>query len=100
MSRKPSPSVGDVVSVEFEDHSEGEQHIVFEVFGVVIRKDRKSLVIGSFVYSNSLDIDENVVVYTILRATIKNLQILRKHSLERSSEHTQTQHKSPLNSTT
>lgn len=77
MSR-PKISIGDVVSVVFDDHSEGEQHIVFEVFGVVFKKDRRSLVIGSFVYPDSRDIDENVVVYTILRAAIKRIEVLQR----------------------
>ena len=71
-------NLGDVVAVVFDDHSEGEQHIVFEVFGVVLRKDRRSLLIGSFVYAGSGDIDENVVVYTILRAAIRQFAVLRK----------------------
>lgn len=73
-------NLGDVVAVVFDDHSEGEQHIVFEVFGVVLRKDRRSLLIGSFVYAGSSDIDENVVVYTILRAAIRQFAVLRKAS--------------------
>jgi len=71
-------NLGDVVAVVFDDHSEGEQHIVFEVYGVVLRKDRKSILIGSFVYAGSSDIDENVVVYTILRAAIRQFTVLRK----------------------
>jgi len=71
-------NLGDVVAVVFDDHSEGEQHIVFEVFGTVLRKDRKSLLIGSFVYAASSEIDENVVVYTILRAAIRQFTVLRK----------------------
>jgi len=71
-------NLGDVVAVVFDDHSEGEQHIVFEVFGVVLRKDRRSLLIGSFVYAQSSDIDENVVVYTILRAAIRQFTVLRR----------------------
>jgi len=70
--------LGDVVAVVFDDHSEGQEHIVFEVFGTVLRKDRKSLLIGSFVYAASSDIDENVVVYTILRAAIPQFTVLRK----------------------
>ena len=70
--------LGDVVAVVFDDHSEGQEHIVFEVFGTVLRKDRKSLLIGSFVYAGSADIDENVVVYTILRAAMRQFTVLRK----------------------
>lgn len=78
MTKRTPCNVGDVVAVTFDDHSEGEQHIVFEVFGVVLRKDRRSLLVGSFVYAGGREVDENVVCYTILRATIQKLEILRK----------------------
>ena len=77
MTPKPKVTVGDVVAIVFDDHSEGEQHIVFEVFGVVLKRDRRSVLVGSFVYPQSSEIDENVVVYTILRATIQRIEILR-----------------------
>ena len=70
-------SVGDVVRVEFDDHSEGSQHIVFEVFGRVLQKNRRSLLIGSWLYSDSQEIDENSSVWTILRAGIRSIQILK-----------------------
>lgn len=75
---KTTCNLGDVVAVVFDDHSEGQEYVVFEVFGTVLRKDRKSLLIGSFVYAASSEIDENVVVYTILRAAIRKLEVLRK----------------------
>lgn len=78
MTKRTPCNVGDVVAVTFDDHSEGEQHIVFEVFGVVLRKDRRSLLVGSFVYAGSREMDDNCVVYTILRATIQKLEVLRK----------------------
>lgn len=78
MTKRIPCNIGDVVAIVFDDHSEGEQHIVFEVFGTVLRKDRRSLLIGSFVYAGSSEIDENVVVYTILRAAIRKLEVLRK----------------------
>lgn len=74
----PPIQIGDVVSIVFDDHSEGDQHIVFEVFGVVLRKDRKSVLVGSFVYAGSLELDDNCVTYTILRATIQKLEVLRR----------------------
>lgn len=70
-------AVGDVVRVEFDDHSEGSQHIVFEVFGRVLQKNRRSLLIGSWLYSDSQEIDENSSVWTILRAGIRSIQILK-----------------------
>lgn len=70
-------SVGDVVRIEFDDHSEGSQHIVFEVFGRVLEKTRRSFVVGSWLYSDSQEIDENSCVWTILRAGIRSVQILK-----------------------
>jgi len=66
------------VRVVFDDHSEGEQHVVFEVFGRVLRKDRRSFVIACWKYADS-DVDEedrNMTVYTILRAAVKFIDIL------------------------
>ena len=70
-------SIGDVVRVEFDDHSEGSQHIVFEVFGRVLEKSRRSLLVGSWLYADSREIDENSTVWTILRAGIRSIQILK-----------------------
>jgi hypothetical protein len=70
-------SIGDVVRVEFDDHSEGSQHIVFEVFGRVLDKSRRSFLIGSWLYSGSQEIDENSTVWTILRAGVRSIQILK-----------------------
>jgi hypothetical protein len=71
-------NLGDVVRVVFDDHSEGEQHVVFEVFGRVLRKDRRSFVIACWKYADS-DVDEedrNMTIYTILRAAVKFIDIL------------------------
>ena len=73
----PPFTIGDVVLIEFDDHSEGEQHIVFEVMGRVLKRDRRSILVGTFLYSGSRDVDENCVVYTILRATIRKLEVLK-----------------------
>ena len=79
MAQKPNKNckTGDVVRIVFEDHSEGEQHIEFSVYGIVIKKDRRAILVGTFVYYPDFsDIDENAVVYTILRKTIKSIDIL------------------------
>ncbi len=68
--------VGDVVRLVFDDHSEGEQHIVFEVFGRVVRKDRRSFVVASWKYCDNDTLDDNAVLYTILRAGIRQVEIL------------------------
>ncbi len=62
--------------VVFDDHSEGEQHIVFEVFGRVLRKDRRSLVIACWKYADNNDQDENMTAYTILRAAVRSIETL------------------------
>lgn len=79
MAQKPNKNckIGDVVRIIFEDHSEGEQHIEFSVYGIVIKKDRRAILVGTFVYFPDFsDIDENAVVYTILRKTIKSIDVL------------------------
>jgi hypothetical protein len=70
--------LGDVVRVVFDDHAEGENHVVFEAFGRVLRKDRRSLVIACWKYADG-DVDEedrNMTVYTILRAAVKCIEVL------------------------
>lgn len=62
--------------VVFDDHSEGEQHIVFEVFGRVLRKDRRSLVIACWKYADNDEQDENMTAYTILRAAVRSIETL------------------------
>ena len=62
--------------VVFDDHSEGEQHIVFEVFGRVLRKDRRSFVIACWKYADNDDQDENMTAYTILRAAVRSIETL------------------------
>jgi hypothetical protein len=71
-------NLGDVVRVVFDDHAVGEQHIVFEVFGRVLRKDRRSLVIACWKYADSdeHEQDANVTAYTILRAAVKSIEVL------------------------
>jgi hypothetical protein len=78
--RLPTFAVGDVVLIEFDDHSEGEQHIVFEVAGRVLRRDRRSILVGTFLYYGSREVDDNCVVYTILRAAVRKLEVLKKNA--------------------
>jgi hypothetical protein len=76
----PAFAIGDIVLIEFDDHSEGEQHIVFEVAGRVLRRDRRSILVGTFLYYGSREVDENCVVYTILRAAVRKLEVLKKNA--------------------
>lgn len=74
--KKINPKVGDIVRIEFDDHSEGAQHIVFEIFGRVASKSRRDIVVSVWKYAHSSEVDANTVEYTILRAAIKEIQIL------------------------
>lgn len=69
-------NVGDIVRVVFDDHSEGRQHIVFEAFGRVTAKRKRDVVVASWRYAESDELDENTVEYTILRAAIRSLDVL------------------------
>lgn len=75
-------SIGDMVRIVFDDHSEGEQHIVFEVFGRVMRKDRRSIVLASWKYAESSEVDENICQWTILRAGIRYIDVLKSETPE------------------
>lgn len=93
-------NLGDVVRIEFDDHSEGSQHIVFEVFGRVLEKTRRSFVVGSWLYADDpKEIDENACVWTILRAGIRSIQILSPREEPWQPKKTQqTSRRKPANS--
>jgi len=83
------------VRVVFDDHSEGEQHIVFEVFGRVLRKDRRSLVIACWKYADNDDQDENMTAYTILRAAVRSIETLTPTESCQAKSKNQTPSNSP-----
>ena len=83
-------NVGDVVQVRFLDHAEGASHIFFEIFGRVLRKDRRTLVIACWKYADSNEIDDNTVCYTILRASIRTIDILENRQQWQPPQKTQT----------
>ncbi len=71
--------VGDVVEIEFLDHAEGDREICFTVFGRVVGKDRKKVVVACWVYQDATEPhDENSTMFTILRSTIRNLWKLNR----------------------
>ena len=76
--KKPNPAIGDLIAVTFFDHSEGSAHIVFDVAGWVMQKDRRSIVLASWKYADSNEIDDNVTQWTILRAAIQSIKIVDK----------------------
>lgn len=85
MSRKDNiakVSVGDIVRVVFDDHSEGNQHIVFEVFGRIMAKNRRSIIVASWKYDGSNEIDDNSVQYTLLTAAIISMHRLLPEPIE------------------
>jgi hypothetical protein len=76
--KKPNPAIGDLIALRFYDHSEGSQHIVFDVVGWVMQKDRRSIVLASWKYADSNEVDDNVTQWTILRVAIKSITVLQK----------------------
>lgn len=85
MSRKNNiakVAVGDIVRVVFDDHSEGNQCIIFEVFGRIMAKNRRSIIVASWKYDGSNEIDDNSVQYTLLTAAIQSLEKLIPEPIE------------------
>lgn len=73
MSRKNNiakVAIGDIVRVVFDDHAEVSDHnpepIVFEVFGRILSKNKRSIVLSTWSYSGSSEVDSNTVQYTLL----------------------------------
>lgn len=93
-------NLGDMVRIVFDDHSEGEQHIVFEVFGRVLRKDRRSIVLASWKYADSVEVDENICQWTILRAGIRFIEILESKQWQSPKKTQTTSQPEPANSAT
>jgi hypothetical protein len=91
-------NLGDMVRIVFDDHSEGEQHIVFEVFGRVLRKDRRSIVLASWKYADSAEVDENICQWTILRAGIRSIDILESKQCQPQLKTQTTSQPAPANS--
>jgi len=67
------------VRVVFLDHVEdGDEPIKFEVFGRVIKKDRTSINVGSWLYiqgDNIID-DPNIKSWCIVNSTIQSISLL------------------------
>lgn len=91
-------NLGDVVQVRFLDHAEGDRHIFFEIFGRILRKDRRTLVIACWKYADSDEIDDNVVCYTILRAGIRSIDILERKQWQPQQKTQTTSQPAPANS--
>ncbi len=72
---------GQIVAVDFLDHAEGSRPIRFIAYGRLAFVNRTALVLESWAYADrSKPCDSNVVRHTIVRAAIKNIDILRKDS--------------------
>jgi hypothetical protein len=91
MSRKNNIAkfaVGDVVHVVFDDHAEiapghDSGPIIFEIFGRVLSKNRRSVNVATWLYSEcSGTVDDNCVVYTILQSAIIKLHRLLPEPIE------------------
>ncbi len=70
---------GDVVEVVFLDHAEGDNEILFVVYGRVKEKDRTKIVVDCWTYvDQDAERDENIHSYTILRSAIKEMYLLSR----------------------
>lgn len=77
MNMKANPKIGQVVEVVFDDHSEGDCVPTFRVFGRVVAKDRKSIVVRTWEHETQ-EPNENDMTYTILRKVIKELWVIER----------------------
>lgn len=73
--------IGDVVEIEFRDHAQGPETIVFLVWGRLVKRSKTDLVIAVWDYVSppkrrSLANDPNVETYTIARDAVISHRVL------------------------
>ncbi len=65
---------GDIVELEFWDHADGEEPLLFKMWGRYVRGDRLSITLAKWTYSDQKEADrctdDNVEATTILKSTI------------------------------
>jgi hypothetical protein len=77
--RLPTLAIGDTLEVEFLDHSEGDNEVLFTLYGRLIEKDRTKIVVACWCYADHEEArDDNVTRYTILRSAIKGIWKLKR----------------------
>jgi hypothetical protein len=71
--------IGDIVEIEFRDHAQGDETIVFCVYGRVLKRTRDDVTVGVWVYSDpkhkSLPGDPNIESFSIARAAIISYRV-------------------------
>jgi hypothetical protein len=76
--KKKSCEIGDVVRIVFDDHGEGSDIFVFEVYGRVIKKSRRDIVVASWTYADVNEpVDHNCHTFIIIRSAIKEIEIYK-----------------------
>lgn len=72
--------IGDIVELEFRDHAQGDETIVFCVWGRLVKRTRHDLTVAVWIYSDPKHKykpgDPNVETYTIARDCILSYRVL------------------------
>jgi len=73
--------IGDIVEIEFRDHAQGHETIVFLVWGRLVKRTKTDLVIAVWDYAapprrRSFANDPNVETFTLARDAVISYRIL------------------------
>lgn len=72
--------VGDIVEIEFRDHAQGDETIVFCVWGRLVKRTRTDLVVAVWDYSTPARrrnlADCNIEKFTIARDAVISYRVL------------------------
>ena len=70
----------DIVAVNFQDHSCGDESLDFTAYGRVVSQNKIDLVIACWAYTDKhykpIPGDTNVICFTIVKSAIKSLRVL------------------------
>lgn len=75
---------GDLIEIAFLDHAEGTEFYIFVTYGKVVSQSRAAIVLLAWGYDGERARDAinahdaNIVVYTILKSTIRRLVLLKR----------------------
>lgn len=84
-SNKRPVRVGDVLRVEFWDHTEGEVPCRIEAFGRVRSLNRRAITLASWQVIEPPDTFDSQTLYTILRSAITSTKVLQRACQTRSA---------------
>lgn len=72
--------IGDIVEIEFRDHAQGDETIVFCVWGRLVKRTRTDLVVAVWDYSTPARrrnlSDSNIEKFTIARDAVISYRVL------------------------